>query len=366
MSSVLHLAQVNIARMNAPLDSAEMADFVARIAEINALADASPGFVWRLATDAGSSAYLRPYDDDRILFNMSVWRSVDDLRAYVYGGAHTEVMRRRHRWFGKLEAAYLALWWIPAGQVPQSTRRRRASRSSIARGRAPRPSPSDGCSHQPDGPAVPQRRARPGSVRSPSSRESAPVAQVTVGRCSYRVIQREFVTVSIVRSRRPSRSHEVHVRSPRLDNSYPVRIIGVSRTDDAQGSDIASGRARRVHVRFVRGVLRGLDGRTGVRLVAGRPRNAQRLRNATFTAHEASELRRLSEACGGWIVFRGDSEETWIPRAEWGRRFPLGNETRRDRATANKPLQQPNATRVRAKAGLCRDAAACARGSSRP
>jgi hypothetical protein len=115
----LHLAQVNIARMNASLDSAEMADFVARIAEINALADTSPGFIWRLATETGaSSAYLRPYDDDRILFNMSVWRSVDDLRAYIYSSDHTEVMRRRHRWFAKFEGATLALWWVPAGHIP--------------------------------------------------------------------------------------------------------------------------------------------------------------------------------------------------------------------------------------------------------
>jgi len=118
-SPAFHLAQVNIARMNAPLDSAEMADFVARIGELNALADAAPGFVWRLTTeDGGSSSYLRPYDDDRILFNLSVWRSVEALRAYVYGSAHAEVMRRRHRWFGKFEGAYLALWWVPAGQFP--------------------------------------------------------------------------------------------------------------------------------------------------------------------------------------------------------------------------------------------------------
>ena len=118
MSDAFHLAQVNIARMNAPLDSAEMADFVARIADINVLADGSPGFVWRLATEAGDATYLRPYDDDRILFNMSAWRSVDDLRAYVYGSGHTEVMRRRHRWFAKFEGAYLALWWVPAGHIP--------------------------------------------------------------------------------------------------------------------------------------------------------------------------------------------------------------------------------------------------------
>jgi hypothetical protein len=118
VAPAIHLAQVNIARMNAPLDSAEMADFVARIAEINALADTSPGFVWRLATEQGDATYVRPYDDDRILFNMSVWRSVDDLRSYVYSSAHTEVMRRRHRWFAKFEGATLALWWVPAGHVP--------------------------------------------------------------------------------------------------------------------------------------------------------------------------------------------------------------------------------------------------------
>jgi heme-degrading monooxygenase HmoA len=118
VSADMHLAQVNIARMNAPLDSAEMTDFVARIAEINALADTAPGFVWRLATEQGDATYLRPYDDDRILFNMSVWQSVEALRAYVYGSAHTEVMRRRHRWFAKFEGAYLALWWVRAGEIP--------------------------------------------------------------------------------------------------------------------------------------------------------------------------------------------------------------------------------------------------------
>jgi hypothetical protein len=59
-----------------------------------------------------------PYDDDRILFNMSVWRSVDELRAYVYGSAHTEVLRRRHRWFARFEGTTLALWWVPPGHVP--------------------------------------------------------------------------------------------------------------------------------------------------------------------------------------------------------------------------------------------------------
>jgi hypothetical protein len=120
VTAEFHLAQVNIARMNAPLDSPEMAGFVARLDEINALADASPGFVWRLQTGTGdaTATYLRPYDDDRILFNLSVWRTVEDLRAYVYRSAHAEIMRRRQEWFGRMSRSILALWWIRAGQTP--------------------------------------------------------------------------------------------------------------------------------------------------------------------------------------------------------------------------------------------------------
>ena len=113
-----YLAQVNIGRMKAPLDSATMAGFVARLDEINALADRSPGFVWRLQTEEGNATYLRPYDDDRILFNMSVWRTLDDLRRYVYQTAHVELLRQRSDWFEKLESASTALWWVPAGHVP--------------------------------------------------------------------------------------------------------------------------------------------------------------------------------------------------------------------------------------------------------
>jgi uncharacterized protein DUF3291 len=112
------LAQVNIARMKAPLDSSELAGFVARLDEINALADQSPGFVWRLQTENGSAVYLRPYDDDRILFNMSVWESLESLRAYVYGSRHAELLRQRREWFLHFDAPYSALWWVPRGHVP--------------------------------------------------------------------------------------------------------------------------------------------------------------------------------------------------------------------------------------------------------
>jgi len=116
--TAIHLAEVNIARMKAPLDSDELAGFRARLDDINALADRSPGFVWRLQTEAGNATYLRPYDDDRILFNLSVWESVESLREYTYQSLHREVLRQRHDWFEKFDGVSLALWWVPAGHRP--------------------------------------------------------------------------------------------------------------------------------------------------------------------------------------------------------------------------------------------------------
>jgi hypothetical protein len=113
-----HLAQVNIARMRAPLDDPLMAGFVARLAEINALADHSPGFVWRLQTAEGDATYLRPFADNRILFNLSVWESVEQLKEYVYRSAHSEVMRQRKQWFEKFDGMYMALWWVKVGHIP--------------------------------------------------------------------------------------------------------------------------------------------------------------------------------------------------------------------------------------------------------
>jgi len=113
-----HLAQVNIARMLAPLDDPLMAEFVALLDDINSLADRSPGFVWRFQTESGNATYIRPYEDDRIIVNLSVWESVGHLKEYVYRGAHAGVMRRRSQWFEKFEGPYLALWWVEVGHIP--------------------------------------------------------------------------------------------------------------------------------------------------------------------------------------------------------------------------------------------------------
>lgn len=115
--AVWHLAQVNIARALASLDSPVMAGFVGRIAEINTLAEGSPGYVWRFQDETGNALYTRPYDDPNMLFNLSVWETLDHLKAYVYRSQHVELMRQKRQWFEPADEAILALWWIPAGTL---------------------------------------------------------------------------------------------------------------------------------------------------------------------------------------------------------------------------------------------------------
>lgn len=113
-----HLAQINIARMLAPIDHPIMQDFISQLPPINALAEQSPGFVWRLQSDSGDATSIKVYDDDMIIVNLTVWESADALREFVYKSAHSAVMRDRKRWFEKFEGPYYAMWWIPAGHIP--------------------------------------------------------------------------------------------------------------------------------------------------------------------------------------------------------------------------------------------------------
>ncbi len=116
--TLFHLAQVNIGRVRGEMTDPIMAEFVARLPEINALADRTPGFVWRLQTEDGDATAVRPYRDPMILINLSVWTDLAALRSYVYRSDHAAVMRRRREWFERFERVYVALWWVPAGHRP--------------------------------------------------------------------------------------------------------------------------------------------------------------------------------------------------------------------------------------------------------
>jgi Domain of unknown function (DUF3291) len=116
--SAYELAQLNIGVIRGPMDSPVMAAFAAGLERINALADAAPGFLWRLQTQDGDATAIRPFPDENMLLNMSVWRDLEQLRRFVYRSDHAEFLRRRREWFEPLKEAILVLWWVPQGHRP--------------------------------------------------------------------------------------------------------------------------------------------------------------------------------------------------------------------------------------------------------
>jgi len=113
-----HLAQINIARAVAPIDDPVMAEFVAQLDAINAVAEASPGFVWRLQSESGNATDIQAYADPRIIINMSVWETAEALFDYVYKSDHLALLRRRKDWFDAANQPVTAMWWIEAGTTP--------------------------------------------------------------------------------------------------------------------------------------------------------------------------------------------------------------------------------------------------------
>ena len=111
------LAQLNVAALKAPLDSPELRDFVDNLDRINALAEQSPGFVWRLVGEGNDATSVRPLGED-VIVNLSVWRDTEALRDYVYRSAHVEILKRKREWFTKMAEAHMVLWWVRAGHIP--------------------------------------------------------------------------------------------------------------------------------------------------------------------------------------------------------------------------------------------------------
>jgi hypothetical protein len=116
----VQLAQLNIARMLAPLTDPVMADFVAALAPVNAAADAAHGFVWRLADESGTGATnIRAFDDEMMLVNLTVWEDAESLAAFVFTQTdHAVALRRRREWFARPERPMVVLWWVENGHIP--------------------------------------------------------------------------------------------------------------------------------------------------------------------------------------------------------------------------------------------------------
>lgn len=113
-----HVAQLNIARILYPVDDHRMHGFMSALDEINALAESSKGFIWRLIGEGNDATSLRPFPDDNVLVNMSVWESVEALHAYTYRSAHAGFLKDRTKWFEMPSEPHSVLWWIEAGLIP--------------------------------------------------------------------------------------------------------------------------------------------------------------------------------------------------------------------------------------------------------
>jgi hypothetical protein len=113
-----HVAQLNVGRARGPMDGPVMVEFMARLDEVNALAERTPGYVWRLKTDAGNATDIKVTDDPLFIVNLTVWRSIDDLFEFTYRSMHRELFKRRFDWFERSTTPTMVLWWQPAGSVP--------------------------------------------------------------------------------------------------------------------------------------------------------------------------------------------------------------------------------------------------------
>ena len=114
----MHVALFNIATLRAPMDDPLIDDFRNNLDPINALAEASPGFVWRLQDESGNATNITPYPDPMVITNMAVWESIDGVADFTYRSGHLDFLRRRREFFEHDAAPFLVLWWIPEGHVP--------------------------------------------------------------------------------------------------------------------------------------------------------------------------------------------------------------------------------------------------------
>lgn len=113
------IAEINIARMKGVnINDPIMKEFVDNLNTVNAIAESSPGFVWRLKDDNNNATSINPYDDEQVIINVSVWESIEDLENFMYKTFHSEFLKRRKEWFQRFGKAYVAMWWVPSGQFP--------------------------------------------------------------------------------------------------------------------------------------------------------------------------------------------------------------------------------------------------------
>lgn len=113
------LAEVNIARLIAPMDDPRVAEFVNAVDRVNALAERSPGFIWRWVAQTPEQAEAaQAGGDPRVIATLSVWRDVESLENFVFKTVHGAFFRNRAKWFETMEMVGLAMWRVAPDHRP--------------------------------------------------------------------------------------------------------------------------------------------------------------------------------------------------------------------------------------------------------
>jgi hypothetical protein len=113
-----HLAQINIGKFRYPTDDPRMEGFMSQLETINKLAENTPGFIWRLQDESGNATAIRPFPEDMLAINFSIWKDIESLHQYTYFSDHAKIFKDRKQWFEVMQEAYMVLWWIPEGHTP--------------------------------------------------------------------------------------------------------------------------------------------------------------------------------------------------------------------------------------------------------
>ena len=114
----MHLAELNIARLKYPFDDPRIAEFADNLARVNAVADRSEGFVWRLQDESGDATSIHAFDDPMVIVNMTVWQSAEHLERFVWNTVHKQVYAKRAEWFELMQAQHFVMWWVDEGHRP--------------------------------------------------------------------------------------------------------------------------------------------------------------------------------------------------------------------------------------------------------
>lgn len=119
MTKARHIASFNQGRLIADWDDPAVAEFTEALDRVNALAERSPGYVWRMDDiEEQAEAAFPGQTDPRTAATLAVWETYEDLSHFVHQTLHGRFLARRLTWFEPAAGPSHVMWFVPAGHRP--------------------------------------------------------------------------------------------------------------------------------------------------------------------------------------------------------------------------------------------------------